>query len=50
MFSLDKFSDRQPCGDHTPIVIGVVLSVVIVLLGSVINFIYWRRKTGTNGT
>lgn len=42
---LDSFSNRQPYGDNKPIVIGIVLAVVIVLIGSVINFIYWRRKT-----
>lgn len=48
MCDLDRFSNRQSCGDNTPIVIGVVLSVVIVLFGSVINFIYWRRKRAIN--
>lgn len=43
-------SDWQLCGDNTPIVIGVVLSIAIVLFGSVINFIFWRRKTGTSIT
>lgn len=42
------FSNRQPYGDNKPIVIGIVLAVVIVLIGSAINFIYWRRKKGTS--
>uniref|UniRef100_A0A8W8NUC7 Multiple epidermal growth factor-like domains 10 n=1 Tax=Magallana gigas TaxID=29159 RepID=A0A8W8NUC7_MAGGI len=45
MCGLDGPSNRQPYGDNKPIVIGIVLAVVIVLIGSVINFIYWRRKT-----
>lgn len=45
MCGLDSPSNRQPYGDNKPIVIGIVLAVVIVLIGSVINFIYWRRKT-----
>lgn len=47
-YNLDSFSNRQLYGDNKPIVIGIVLAVVIVLIGSVINFIYWRRKTGTS--
>lgn len=47
-YNLDSFSSRQPYGDNKPIVIGIVLAVVIVLIGSAINFIYWRRKTGTS--
>lgn len=46
-YDLDIFSNRQPYRDNKPIVIGIVLAVVIVLIGSVINFIYWRKKTGT---
>lgn len=45
MCGLDSPSNRQPYGDNKPIVIGIVLAVVIVLIGSVINFIYWKRKT-----
>lgn len=48
MCGLDRFSNRQLYGDNKPIVIAVVLAVVIVLIGSVINFIYWRRKTVIN--
>lgn len=47
-YNLDSFSSRQPYGDNKPIVIGIVLAVGIVLIGSAINFIYWRRKTGTS--
>lgn len=47
-YNLDSLSNRQPYGDNKPIVIGIVLAVVIVLIGSVINFIYWRRKAGTS--
>lgn len=48
LFYLDGLSNQHSCGDSTPIAIGFALSVVIVLVGSVINFIYWRRKTGTS--
>lgn len=48
MCGLDVSSDWQLCSDNTPIVIGVALSIVIVLFGSVINFIFWRRKTVIN--
>lgn len=47
-YNLDTPSNGQPYGDNKPIIIGIVLAVVIVLIGSVINFIYWRRKTGTS--
>lgn len=47
-YNFDSFSNRQPYGYNKPIVIGIVLAVEIVLIGSVINFIYWRRKTGTS--
>lgn len=42
--------DRLNCqsyGDNTPIVVGVVVSVVIIFGGSIIHVILWRRKTGT---
>lgn len=48
MFDLDGSSNQQLCEDNTFIVIGVVLAVVVVLIGSVFNFIYWRRNTGIN--
>lgn len=48
MFDLDGSSNQQLCEDNTSIVIGVVLAVVVVLIGSVFNFIYWRRNTGIN--
>lgn len=48
MCGSDGLSNQHSCGDSTPIAIGVALSVVIVLVGSVINFIYWRRKTAIN--
>lgn len=48
MCGLDGFSNQQPCEDNTSIVIGVVLAVVVVLIGSLLNFIYWRRNTVIN--
>nr|XP_034322514.1 multiple epidermal growth factor-like domains protein 10 [Crassostrea gigas] len=46
---VDKtYRDQQPCSNHTPIIISVVLSIVIVLSGSIINFIFWRKKAGHN--
>uniref|UniRef100_A0A8W8P043 Uncharacterized protein n=1 Tax=Magallana gigas TaxID=29159 RepID=A0A8W8P043_MAGGI len=42
--------DRLNCqsyGDTIPIVVGVAVSVVIILGGSIIHVILWRRKTGT---
>lgn len=46
---IDKtYRDQQPCSSHTPIIISVVLSIVIVLSGSIINFIFWRKKAGHN--
>lgn len=42
---VDKYKDQQQCSDSTPIVIGVVLSIVIVI-SIVINFICWRKKIG----
>lgn len=48
MCGSDGLSNQHSCGDSTPIAIGFALSVVIVLVGSVINFIYWRRKTAIN--
>lgn len=44
----DGSSNQQLCEDNTFIVIGVVLAVVVVLIGSVFNFIYWRRNTVIN--
>lgn len=47
IFLVDKTSkDQEPCSNHTPIIISVVLSIVIVLSGSIINFIFWRKKAG----
>lgn len=43
-------SDRLNCqsyGDNTPIVVCVVVSVVIILGGSIIHVILWKRKTDT---
>lgn len=47
IFLVDKtYIDQEPCSNHTPIIISVVLSIVIVLSGSIINFIFWRKKAG----
>lgn len=47
IFLVDKtYRDQHPCSNRTPIIISVVLSIVIVLSGSIINFIFWRKKAG----
>lgn len=47
IFLVDKtYNDQEPCSNHTPIIISVVLSIVIVLSGSITNFIFWRKKAG----
>lgn len=42
--SPDIYTEPHTCSDKSPIVIGVVVAVVIVLLGSVANYIIWKTN------
>lgn len=46
LFDSDRLN-RQSNADNMPIVIGVVVSVLIIVGGSIIHVILWRRKIST---
>lgn len=46
MLIVDIYTEPHTCSDKSPIVIGVVVAVVIVLLGSVANYIIWKTNNG----
>lgn len=46
MLIADIYTVPHTCSDKSPIVVGVVVAVVIVLLGSVANYIIWKTNNG----
>lgn len=46
LFDSDRLN-RQSNADNMPIVIGVVVSVLIIVGGSILHVILWRRKIST---
>lgn len=46
LFDSDRLN-QQSNADNMPIVIGVVVSVLIIVGGSIIHVILWRRKIST---
>lgn len=46
LYDSDRLN-RQSNADNMPIVIGVVVSVLIIVGGSIIHVILWRRKIST---
>lgn len=48
MWVSDTDIEPHSCCDIIPIVIGGVVAVVIVLLGSIANYVIWKRNHGKN--
>lgn len=50
MWVSDIYIEPHSCSDIIPIVIGGVVAVVIVLLGSIANYVIWKRNNGKNSS
>lgn len=50
MWVSDTYTEPYSCSDIIPIVIGGVVAVVIVLLGSIANYVIWKRNNGKNSS
>lgn len=50
MWVSDTDIEFYSCSDIIPIVIGGVVAVVIVLLGSIANYVIWKRNNGKNSS
>lgn len=50
MWVSDTHIEPHSCSDIIPIVIGGVVAVVIVLLGSIANYVIWKRNNGKNSS
>lgn len=50
MWVSDTHIEPHSCTDIIPIVIGGVVAVVIVLLGSIANYVIWKRNNGKNSS
>lgn len=50
MWVSDIYIEPHSCCDIIPIVIGGVVAVVIVLLGSIANYVIWKRNNGKNSS
>lgn len=50
MWVSDIYTEPHSCSDIIPIVIGGVVAVVIVLLGSIANYVIWKRNNGKNSS
>lgn len=49
MWVSDTHIEPHSCSDIIP-VIGGVVAVVIVLLGSIANYVIWKRNNGKNSS
>lgn len=50
MWVSDTHIEPHSCSDIIPIVIGGVVAVVIVLLGSIANYVIWKRNNGKSSS